>query len=563
MGAFPAAAAAALAATAAVTASVLLCAAPAGAQASGTLKSAAPRRLPVGGTLHPYFDTNNRDYQAAAAREFNAITTTAYMALGPWRNEDEAINTAPHKEMVKWAADRGMRVHGHVLVYPYTNQRLGWYQSSALNGRREAVLKKYVDTMASASPNGVAVWDVVNEVMGSSEDIARGTNVDRWGLRTDFVEYRDIPDYVEKAFRWAKDKVGAGTKLIINDFNIEEVNAKSTALLEYVKHLRRRGVPIDGVGFQTHLDATGKGPNCKSMQENFARFAAAGLSLYVTELDVRAKITTNPADRPSAAQLRDQAKVYATVARLVVGQPAFKMLLLWEFADKRSWLHPTTDPSVGLRVGTYTFPTPYTGGDPGEQVVAKPAVEAMRTALRGDGRSPCSEAGSTQGGGGGGSSAPQSGSSVRIVSAWSPASGVLTRNSATGGGCGTPTSVGVSSGVGAPRWVLEAASGGQRLRSACPGSPLYLGRLGERVGGRWEQGTSVFLSALESRAENQQWTTAPCAGGGVSLTCQWGPSTCVLTRVGKQTGSGAFTPSDGVTLKSRNPAWDSQCWTIG
>eukprot|EP00168_Porphyra_purpurea_P011488 TRINITY_DN2917_c0_g1_i1.p1 TRINITY_DN2917_c0_g1~~TRINITY_DN2917_c0_g1_i1.p1 ORF type:complete len:302 (-),score=80.30 TRINITY_DN2917_c0_g1_i1:597-1502(-) len=301
MGTFSAAVAAALTATAAASTFVLLCAAAAGAQRTVSLKSAAPGGLLVGGTLHPYFSSNNRDYQAAAAREFNAITTTAYMAFGPWNNEVEAIDTAPHKRMVRWAADRGMRVHGHVLVYPYTNKQLSWYQAPALKGRREAVLKKYVETMASASPNGVAVWDVVNEVMGSSENIASGTNVDRWGLRTDFVEYQDIPNYVEKAFRWANDKVGAGTELIINDFGIEEVNPKSTALLEYVRYLRRRGVPIDGVGFQTHLDATGRGPNCKSMQDNFARFAAEGLSLYVTELDVRAKITTSANDRPSPA----------------------------------------------------------------------------------------------------------------------------------------------------------------------------------------------------------------------------------------------------------------------
>lgn len=39
----------------------------------------------------------------------------------------------------------------------------------------------------------------------------------------------------------------------LRGLDIEGINAKSDRLYELVKELRGRGVPIDGVGFQTHV----------------------------------------------------------------------------------------------------------------------------------------------------------------------------------------------------------------------------------------------------------------------------------------------------------------------
>jgi hypothetical protein len=45
-------------------------------------------------------------------------------------------------------------------------------------------------------------------------------------------------------------------KLYINDYNIEEANAKSDALLALVERLLHKGTPIQGIGFQCHLNAS-------------------------------------------------------------------------------------------------------------------------------------------------------------------------------------------------------------------------------------------------------------------------------------------------------------------
>ena len=77
-------------------------------------------------------------------------------------------------------------------------------------------------------------------------------------------------------------------------------------MLRFADTLKARGVPLDGVGMQMHLIA-GQLPS--RMAENFARFAALGLKLHVTELDVRVQ---TPA---TAASLQAQAQTYRSEAR--------------------------------------------------------------------------------------------------------------------------------------------------------------------------------------------------------------------------------------------------------
>lgn len=51
--------------------------------------------------------------------------------------------------------------------------------------------------------------------------------------------------------------VDPSVKLYINDYGIESISAKSTGLYNLVKRMKSSGVPIHGVGFQTHIGVGG------------------------------------------------------------------------------------------------------------------------------------------------------------------------------------------------------------------------------------------------------------------------------------------------------------------
>lgn len=106
------------------------------------------------------------------------------------------------------------------------------------------------------------------------------------------------------------------------------LDAKSTALKTLIKTLKRQGVPIDGVGLQAHLTVGGVPA---TLQQNLEEFAALGLELAITELDVR--FAALPA---SAAGLAQQAADYATVVRACAAVRHCVGVTLWDFTDKVS-----------------------------------------------------------------------------------------------------------------------------------------------------------------------------------------------------------------------------------
>jgi hypothetical protein len=107
-----------------------------------------------------------------------------------------------------------------------------------------------------------------------------------------------------------------------------------------IKKMLDNGGPIHGVGFQSHQTLEEYTPAfMASMKENFARFAALGLQLAVTELDIR---ITTPTDQ---AELTKQGEYYREYLETCLAIPACRTFMIWGFTDKHSWI-PGTFPGT-------------------------------------------------------------------------------------------------------------------------------------------------------------------------------------------------------------------------
>lgn len=111
----------------------------------------------------------------------------------------------------------------------------------------------------------------------------------------------------------------------INDFNIEGTGAKSTAMVNLVRSLKKSGVPIDGVGIQAHL-IVGQVPS--TIQANIAQFATLGVEVAITELDIRMTLPS------TAALLAQQKKDYQTVIAACKAIKACIGVTVWDWTDK-------------------------------------------------------------------------------------------------------------------------------------------------------------------------------------------------------------------------------------
>jgi endo-1,4-beta-xylanase len=92
-------------------------------------------------------------------------------------------------------------------------------------------------------------------------------------------------------------------------------------------------VPIDGVGLQMHVSATGR-PSDANIAANIRRLVALGLLVNISEMDVRIR------DVPGTMQVRldVQKSVYHSIVGLCVAEPRCDGVTFWGFTDAHSWI---------------------------------------------------------------------------------------------------------------------------------------------------------------------------------------------------------------------------------
>ena len=71
-------------------------------------------------------------------------------------------------------------------------------------------------------------------------------------------------DYIEKAFFWAKEAFPKSS-LVINDYNLEMIKGKREGMRDLLEVLLRKGVPVDTVGLQMHIDINS--PSVEEIEE--------------------------------------------------------------------------------------------------------------------------------------------------------------------------------------------------------------------------------------------------------------------------------------------------------
>jgi endo-1,4-beta-xylanase len=220
--------------------------------------------------------------------------------------------------LVHFAEQHGQKVRGHTLVWH--SQLPGWLTGGTFTAAQlRDLLHKHIVDVVSHFRGHIWQWDVVNEAFNDD-----GTPRD-----TIWREAFGGDSYIADAFRWAH-QADPHALLFYNDYNIEGVAAKSDAVYTMATRLRQEGVPIDGVGVQTHLDIQYPFPD--TMGQNVQRFAALGLDVAITEADVRVNL---PA---TAAELATQASYYKQAMQACLAVRRCISYTVWGFTDAHSWV---------------------------------------------------------------------------------------------------------------------------------------------------------------------------------------------------------------------------------
>lgn len=268
------------------------------------------------------------DYSTILKRDFNTIVAENEMKASSLQPTEGKFNFSTADDMVKFAEENKMKLRGHCLIWHAQNP--GWVQNGTWT--RETLLKVMKDHITGvishfkAKNKVVYEWDVVNEAYSDGTSGA---------MRNSFWKKTIGEDFIDSAFVFAH-RADPEIGLYYNDYNTSNVTAKSTAVYNRLKKMIENGIPITGVGFQSHQTLEEYTPAfIASLKENFNRFAALGLKISITELDIRITLPTDE------SELTKQGEYYKEYMQTVLSTPACKTFMIWGFTDAHSWVPGT------------------------------------------------------------------------------------------------------------------------------------------------------------------------------------------------------------------------------
>jgi endo-1,4-beta-xylanase len=233
------------------------------------------------------------------------------------------------------AKANGLPAHCHHLIGPNI-----YLPDWVVNGKFTAtqlteIMKTHIQTVMGHYKGQCASWDVVNEAL-SDTDGTLSTTDNIWAQTIG-------PSYLDIAFQTAR-QADPGAKLYYNDYYIENQTTKTHGLYNLIAGMQQRGTPIDGVGLQSHWIPASPDPNWvpnhDSMVANMAQLAKMGLTVRLSELDVRLLL---PA---TSATLASQAGMYGTSVQACLDSPNCVAIAVFGADDSTSWI-PSTYPGYG------------------------------------------------------------------------------------------------------------------------------------------------------------------------------------------------------------------------
>ena len=236
------------------------------------------------------------------AREFNQVTSENAMKWGVIHPKEDVWKFEEPDKLIEFAEKNKMQVQGHVLVWHSQVPNEIFTTADGKPVGKDQLFKRmenHIQTVVGRYKGKIRSWDVVNESITPEDGYRKSKWLEICG-----------PEFMERAFRYANE-ADPDCELIYNDYN-EEDPKRRDFIINLVNDYKKKGVPIHGIGMQAHLNLDS--PDLKLWEKAIEMYAAAGMRVSITELDVdvlpydwgrSAEISTNAAYRETLNPYKD------------------------------------------------------------------------------------------------------------------------------------------------------------------------------------------------------------------------------------------------------------------
>ncbi|MFC4811405.1 endo-1,4-beta-xylanase [Paenibacillus sp. GCM10023250] len=285
------------------------------------------QQLLIGAAINYEKVASDSKYKSIVKSEFNMVTVEndmKFTSIHPARKQYD-FNKAD--VVVNFALMNNLRVQGHTLVWH--NRIPDWLLRGHYSKEEmKRILKDHIQTIVRHYKNKVYAWDVVNEAFNDD------------GSLRDSIWLRTIgSEYIGLSFQWAHE-ADPKALLFLNDFGIEGLSDKSTAVYRLISSLKMQGIPVNGVGFQMHYSIS-KEFNADNVKRNMKRYRDIGVEVHFSEVDIAV-----PGNDPNM-ETDIQGDLYFKLLNTCLNSKGTcTAFIVWGVTDKYSWLPKEKSPLI-------------------------------------------------------------------------------------------------------------------------------------------------------------------------------------------------------------------------
>jgi endo-1,4-beta-xylanase len=278
-------------------------------------------------------------------KQFNAIVPENCMKSMYLQPEEGKFFFDEADKYVAFGEAGNMWITGHCLVWH--SQAPAWFFTDE-NGKdvsRETLterMRSHITTVVSRYKGRIKGWDVVNEAI-----------MDDGSWRQSKFYQIIGEDFIELAFRFAHE-ADPDAELYYNDYSMA-VEAKCQGVVNLVKSLQEKGIRIDAVGMQGHLNIDV--PTVEEFEKSLLAFAELGVKVMITELDLtvlpsfkkftgadvsanfdfKAELNPYSDSIPEDVALQQQNRYVDFFKLFLKHHDKISRVTLWGVTDKDSW----------------------------------------------------------------------------------------------------------------------------------------------------------------------------------------------------------------------------------
>jgi endo-1,4-beta-xylanase len=240
-----------------------------------TLKYALEDKFYIGAALNePQIIEKDSFSTEIVKKHFNSIVAENCMKAERIHPEEGQFNWDLADRFVEFGENNNMHIVGHTLIWHSQAPRWFFVDEEGNDVSREVLVERmrhHISNVVGRYKGRVHGWDVVNEAIVEDGSLRKSKFCEIIG-----------EDFVELAFQFAAE-ADPDAELYYNDYGMGNPGRRK-GVIEMVKNLQSKGIKIDGIGMQGHLNL--ESLNLEEFEKSIIAFSELDVNVMITEFDL-------------------------------------------------------------------------------------------------------------------------------------------------------------------------------------------------------------------------------------------------------------------------------------